>query len=221
MSIMKLAKLAAAAAFILVPIAAQAGPRDDLADGMAKCVAIADNAARLTCYDALGPTVHAAVAAPPAAAPPMAVASAPPAATPPAATPPVPPPAQTADNSAWYDPFHVFGTAPRQQVRPEQFGAENLAPPPPPPGQPANAPAEPVALDSITSTVATYSFTPFGKFLVILDNGQIWQQAQNDVTPAHFSRSSKNTVTIKRGMMGGYNMLVNDSSATFKVTRLK
>ncbi len=218
---MKLAKLAAAAAFVSIPLAAQAGPRDDLAEGMAKCVAIADNAARLTCYDALGPTVHAAVAAPPAVAPPVAVASAPPPVAPPATAPVTPPPAQSADNGAWYDPFHVFGTSPRQQVRPEQFGAENLTAPAPPPGQAAPAPAEPVALDSITSTVSTYSFTPFGKFIVFLDNGQVWQQLQNDVTPAHFSRSSKNTVVIKRGMMGGYNMLINDSSAVFKVTRLK
>ena len=200
-------------ALALSPLAAQAGPRDDLIAGMAKCAAVADNTARLSCYDALNPALKAAQAEPP---PPVAVAAPPvQAAAAPAAVAPPP------DQTAWYDPFHVFGTSPRQQVRPEQFGAENLAPPPPPPGQPAAAPAEPPALDSITATVAEYTMSPFGKFLVILDNGQIWQQLQNDVDQAHFSKSGKNTVRIDRGPMGGYNMFVNDSSKLFKDKRLK
>lgn len=211
---MKRISFVALVALALSPIAAHAGPRDDLVAGMAKCAGVADNAARLSCYDALNPALKAAQAEPAAAAvsaPPVQSAMAP-AAAPVAGAPPP-------DKSAWYDPFHVFGTSPRQQVRPEQFGAEDLAPPPPPPGQPA--PAEPQALDSITATVAEYTFSPFGKFLVILDNGQIWQQLQNDTGLAHFSKGHKNTVTIDRGVMGSYNLLINDSSATFKVKRLK
>jgi hypothetical protein len=178
---------------------------------MAKCAAVADNMARLACYDALNPAVKAAQAEPPPPPPPAAVVAPPPA----GAAPP-------ADQSAWYDPFHVFGTSPSQQVRPEQFGAENLAPPPPPPGQPpAAAPAEPQPLDSISASVSEYSLNPFGKFLVILDNGQVWRQLDSDGGNARFSRSNKNTVTITRGLLGSYNLTVNDSSAMFKVKRLK
>ena len=203
---MNIARVAAIAAMVLVPALASAGPRDELIDGMAKCSAVADNAARLACYDALNPTVKAAQAEPPAAAPP----------------PGTTPPAQTADNTPWYDPFHVFGTSPRQQVRPEQFGGENLAPPPPPPGTPAAAiPQEPQALDSITAVVADYSFNPYDKFLVILDNGQIWQQLEADSGKARFMKGEKNSVTISRGALGSYNLVVNDSSLLFKVKRLK
>ncbi|HEY4943088.1 MAG TPA: hypothetical protein VII56_16785, partial [Rhizomicrobium sp.] len=138
---------------------------------------------------------------------------------PPAATAP---PARAADNTPWYDPFHVFGTSPRQQVRPEQFGAENLSAPPPLPGAPAAAaPPEPQALDSITAVVTDYSFNHYGRFLVILDNGQIWRQLASDTVKAHFGKDEKNTVTISRGFIGSYNLTINDSSIVFKVERLK
>jgi hypothetical protein len=203
---MNIARVAVIAAILLIPAAAGAGPREDLIDGMAKCGAVADNAARLSCYDALNPTVKAAQAEPP---PPVAPAAAP-----------------AGEQSAWYDPFHVFGTSPKQQVRPEQFGAENLTappPPPPPPGQaPAAAPpAEPEALDSITAGVTDYSFNRYQKFLVVLDNGQIWQQLQSDGGLAHFARDEKNTITISRGFIGSYVLVINDSKLQYKVKRLK
>lgn len=204
---MNIARVAAFAAILLIPASAGAGPRDDLIAGMAKCGAIADNAARLGCYDALNPTVKAAQAEPP------------PVAAPPAATAPD-------GQSAWYDPFHVFGTSPKQQVRPEQFGAETLTappPPPPPPGQSVAAapPAAPEALDSITAGVSDYSFNRYQKFLVVLDNGQIWQQLQSDGGIAHFAKSDQNKVTISRGFLGSYVLVINDSALQFKVKRLK
>ncbi|MBV9046138.1 MAG: hypothetical protein JO294_13510 [Alphaproteobacteria bacterium] len=202
---MKFARAAVIAALLIVPVAAFAasGPIEGLIDGFLKCADNPDSSARVACYDGLIPSFRAAKAAPPPA-PPIAVA-------PPAAPPP--------DKGAWYDPFNVFGTNPSQQVRPEQFGAEHLTPPKPAPGQP-EAPPAPEPLDSITAKVSEYSFTPTGKFFVILDNGQIWQQLSNDVTPAHFQKG-ENVVTIKRGTLGSYNMLLNDSVARFKVKRLK
>ena len=199
---MNIARVAAFAAILIIPCAAGAGPRDDLVDGMAKCGALADNAARLACYDALNPTVKAAQSEPP---PPVAVAAPPP-----------------EDSRAWYDPSRIFGVSPRQQTKPEQFGGEALDVPPPPPGTPAtpqNTP--PPALDSITAGVTDYSFNPYDKFLVILDNGQIWQQIQSDTGKATFDKHGKNTVTISRGFIGSYNLVVNDSSLLFKVRRLK
>jgi hypothetical protein len=200
---MKIICAAAVAAFMSIPMAADAGPREDLVDGVAKCATVTDNTARLACYDALTPVVKAAEAAPPAPSPPAPTASAAP-----------------GDATPWYDPFHVFGTSPSQQVRPEQFGAENLAPPPPPPGQPAAAPAEPLALDNITAGVSDYSFNPFGKFVVFLDNGQIWRQLDGDGGKAHF-KPGKNAITISRGILDTYDLTVNDGVATFKVKRVK
>ena len=64
-----------------------------------------------------------------------------------------------------------------------------------------------------------YSFNPFGKFIVFLDNGQVWREIDSD--PAHFSKGGTNTVTIERGMMSSYNMHINGGNHTYKVTRVK
>jgi hypothetical protein len=198
-------RIAATAFFALLPFAAQADPRQDLVDGMAKCATVNDGVARLACYDALTPQVKAAQSETPV------VATAPPAAGP----PPV------ADNRPWYDPGRIFGVSPREQTTPQQFGGENLAPPPPAPGQVAAA-EPPPALDSITAAVADYSFNPYDKFLVVLDNGQIWQQLESDSgIKAPFHKGEKNTVTISRGFIGSYNLVVNDDSIAYKVRRLK
>ena len=205
---MNVARAVLIAAFAAAPCAAQADARQDLIDGMAKCSAIAEGTARLTCYDALNPTLKAAQSAPlpvAAATPPSA----------PAATAAAPP----ANNPPWYD---IFGVSPSHQVTPEQFGGEALQAPPPPPGTPrtaANTP--PPALDSITATVTDYSFNPYEKFVVFLDNGQIWKQLESDSGKARFLKGEKNTVTISRGFVGSYNLVVNDSNMEFKVTRVK
>ncbi|HEY0106159.1 MAG TPA: hypothetical protein VGB91_08755, partial [Rhizomicrobium sp.] len=93
---------------------------------------------------------------------------------------------------------------------------ENLPKPPPAPG--AEPPPE---LDSITVVVGDYSFNPYGRFLVVLENGQIWQQLEGDSGRARFAKGAKNTVTISRGVLGSYNLTVNDANGIFKVRRLK
>jgi hypothetical protein len=208
---MNIARAVVVAALAAAPCVAHADPRQDLIDGMTKCAAIADSMARLACYDALNPTLRAAQSAPP-----PVVASTPPPTNAPAAAAPV-------DNRPWYDPNRIFGVNPREQTTPEQFGGENLQAPPPPPGTPqsaANTP--PPAIDSITATVTDYSFNPYDKFVVFLDNGQIWKQIESDSGgKARFLKGEKNTVTISRGFVGSYNLSVNDSSTVFKVTRVK
>lgn len=225
---MKFLRLAVAASALL-PLAAHADPRQDLVDGMARCAVVNDSVDRLACYDALYPQLKAAqapapfvaVGAPPAAAP-AAPSMAPPPASMPAAAPPAvataaPPPA---DNRPWYDPGRILGVSPNQQTTPEQFGGENLLPPKPAPGEVAvNQP--PAALDSISTTVRDWSFNPYDKFMVVLDNGQIWQQIESDSGKARFIKGAKNTVVISRGFIGSYNMSINDSGAIFKVKRLK
>jgi hypothetical protein len=206
---MNVARVALLGAAFLLPVAAFAGPdaRQDLIDGMAKCAAIADNVTRLGCYDALNPTLKAAQETP---APP------PPAVAPPVT--PATPPAQQADNGRpWYD---LFGVSPSHQTTPETFGSEGLQAPPPPPGTPpSEKPPEP--LDSITAAATDYSFNPYDKFVVFLDNGQIWKQLESDTgMKARFQKGSKNVVVISRGLMGSYNMTINDGPV-YKVTRVK
>jgi hypothetical protein len=116
----------------------------------------------------------------------------------------------------------VFGTSPDKQTTPKQFGSDQLPAPAAPVTPEAGAPPPPEVVDSISGTLTDYSFTPFGRFIVFLDNGQVWRQIQADTETAHFSRSAgDNTVTIERGAIGSYNLRINDSKKIFKVTRVK
>lgn len=190
---MNLSRIACIAVIIAVPSTAFAGPQEDLMEGMAKCVIIADNTARLACYDALAPQLKAARGVPPS------------------------------DNRPWYDPSRIFGISPSAQTTPEQFGSENLAPPTPPPTRPGESPppAQPQALDSISATVKDYAYNPYGRTVIFLDNGQIWQQLEGDTDRLRFKKGAANTVVISRGALGSYNLRVNDAGPSVKVRRLK
>ena len=130
---------------------------------------MADNTARLACFDALAPQLKAAQAAPSA-----------------------PEPQPPADNRPWYDPGRIFGTSPSQQTTPEQFGSENLAPPAPPPpkpGEPRSAGAAASARQHHGEGDATMRYNPYGRIRVFLDNGQIWQQLEGDTDRAHLQEA--------------------------------
>ncbi len=171
----------------------------NLLKALSDCAALTDSPARLACYDGLAPRVKEALAAPP-----VAVAGRPP---------------TKEEQTSWFgfDVGGLFGTSPAQQTTPEQFGAENT-----PAAKEAREDKKAKVLDSITAGVKEYAFNPFGKFIVFLDNGQIWKQKQGDSDRAHFRRkASDNTVTISRGFLGSYNLKVNDSERIFKVNRIK
>jgi hypothetical protein len=171
----------------------------DLLEAMGHCAGIADDHARLACYDALAPHVKEALATPPAALP--------------GNRPP------TADEQrSWFgfDLGNLFGAAPAQQTTPAQFGSDRL------PAPPAAEGSTEAALDSISAGVTDIAYTPFGKFIVFLDNGEVWRQIDGDSDHAVFRKPAKdNKVTISRGFIGSYNLSINDSARIYKVTRLK
>jgi hypothetical protein len=176
-----------------------ASPRDDVLDGLQKCSGIGDDKARLACYDALVHPAQAALARPPE---PQETDH----------------PPTVAEQKSWFgfDLSGLFGSSPSQQTTPQKFGSENL---------PETQKKEEVAadtVDSISAGVTEYAFTPFGKFIVFLDNGQVWKQLQGDSGQAMFRKSPKdNKVTISRGLIGSYNLSINDSSRIYKVDRVK
>jgi hypothetical protein len=192
-------------AFGLLAAPAAAGPRDDVLDAMNKCVAITDNTARLACYDALQPQLQAALSAPPPVA---AVA----------------PPQQTAqDQGTSLFGLHLWGGE-TPQTKPSEFGNDHL--PAEKRAEAAPAAAAPVPqiqeIDSITMKLTDYATTASGRFIVFLDNGQVWQQVEGDTAKARFMKpASANTVTITRAFMGSYALRLNDLNATFKVKRMK
>lgn len=185
----------AALAGLLAISGVQAAAPSDLPGALGKCAAIADSQGRLACFDDLARAVN-----PPAVEPSMHIAA------PAAPTAPVVEHKETG--------FGANGIAP--QTSPQQFGSERL------PQTPAQEAEKPKEIDSITATLTEYAKNPFGKFIVFLDNGQIWRQLQGDSGEARFNRNPKdNKVAISRALFGSYSMLLNDSAKTYKVERIK
>jgi hypothetical protein len=198
---MNLRNVSGASAVILLICCgtAQAGARDDVLEAMGKCAAITADKDRLACYDALTPRAKDALAAPP-----EKLASQP-----------------TPDQQkSWFgfDMGDLFGGGTgATQTTPQQFGSEST-----PTVQAQEETVEKVQIQSISAGLTDYSFTPFGKFIIFLDNGQIWRQQEGDADKAHFLSNPKdNKVLLTRGAFGSYNLQINDSHHQYKVTRVK
>ena len=203
-------RLSVLALFSLVTFSAEAlaDPRQDVLSAVAHCATLKDDHARLACYDAVAPKVDEALKAP--ALPSQVAGGAAPA-------------SGGQESESWFGLPNIFGGNGRPpQTTPEQFGNDRLPPPPPPPPKPGEpAPPLPQVIDSIAAVVTDFAFHLDGRFTIFLDNGQIWQQLQGDVDKAHFRKSSPNKVVISRGLMGSYNLVLNDEGSTFKVKRIK
>ena len=212
---MKPGPLAVLAVFLLAAFPARAGAADDVIAAIGKCAALTDDAARLACYDNVAGRTKTVEAAPQT----QPVPQAPPQAAAPARTAAAPP-ASKEDDESWFGIADWFGSdkvSPAAQTTPRQFGSENLPPPPAAPGAPP--PLEP--LDHITASVSDFAYNPFGRFVVFLDNGQIWQQLQGDTDQAHFSKNQKDQITISRGILGSYNLEIVGHNGLYKVKRIK
>ncbi len=168
-------------------------------EGLQKCAGIGDDKARLACYDGLVRPAQTALARPPE---PQEADH--------------PPTAEEQKSWFGFDLSGLFGSSPSQQNTPQKFGSDNL------PSTHQKEEAATAELDSISAGVTEYAFTPFGKFIVFLDNGQVWRQLEGDSDRALFRKSPKdNKVTISRGFIGSYNLTINDSSKVYKVDRVK
>lgn len=176
-----------------------ATPTQDLLEAIGRCAAVADDHARLACYDAVSPRVKDALAVPPSSLP--------------ANRQPT-----TEEQKSWFgfDLGGLFAANPSQQTTPQQFGSDKL------PETHAKEDVAAATVDSISAGVTEVAYTPFGKFIVFLDNGQVWRQLEGDADRAVFHKpANANKVTIARGFIGSYNLMINDSDKVFKVTRVK
>jgi len=180
------------------PVFSQTASRDDVLEAVGKCAGLAGDKERLACYDALAPRVKDALGTPP----PSLAGRAP----------------TKEEQQSWFgfDISNLFGASPAQQTTPQQFGADKL------PETATKVEEAMEAVDSIAAGVKDVAFTPFGKFIVFLDNGQVWRQIEGDSEHAHFPKDLKDLkVTVERGFMGSYNLKIGDSVKIFKVTRVK
>ena len=196
---LRIAGVTMAAILFIGAAPALAADRDQVLEALGKCAAVADDKARLACYDALSPHVKEVLATPPAALP--------------AGRPP-----NKEEQQSWFgfDLAGLFNSSPSQQTTPQQFGSDQL------PETHAKEDVAAAEVDSISAGVTDFAYTPFGKFIVFLDNGQVWRQQEGDADHAQFSKHAKdNKVTISRGFMGSYNLQISDSDKVFKVFRMK
>jgi hypothetical protein len=176
-----------------------ASPRDDVLQALQKCATVAEDKARLACYDALVRPAQVALARPPE---PQEVTH----------------PPTKEEQKSWFgfDLSGLFSSSPSQQTTPQQFGSENV------PAVKQQVEIAKQEVSSISAGVTEYAFTPFGKFIVFLDNGQVWRQLEGDADHAQFRKNPKNNkVTIARGFIGSYNMTLNDSTRVYKVVRVQ
>lgn len=162
------------------------------------CVEIADDAARLACYDrvagraAAAPVTSTPAAAASATAAPTAAASATaaPATAAPATT--VVPPATAASGN---DPVAEFGLSQQaiKQRDPEGW------------------------VDSISGTVRGVTQNASGRYVVELDNGQVWAQAETDAYPV---LKAGDAISIRRAAVGSF-VLTGPRSVAWRVRRLR
>ena len=208
----------AAAAFFMSP-AAQAVTVEDLTSAVLNCSAQPNDPAKLSCLNQLAARLKANAEAPRAQAQPPAPA---PQTRTTSAAPESPPARQEAKDrdrdKAWYDVGNLFGSSkesappPRRVVgTPADFGKESMGP----------KNDEPVPLDSIKAGVTKVSYNRYRRFIVTLDNGQVWRQTDSDTLKARFSTTEKNTVTITRGLLGSFHLSIDGLRGGYQVRRVK
>ncbi|HEY8698381.1 MAG TPA: hypothetical protein VIM02_12250 [Rhizomicrobium sp.] len=198
---MNLPRSTAALAALLLSFVgpALADSRDEALQAIGKCAGIAEDKARLACYDALSGRVKDALATPPSSLDREPTKD---------------------EQESWFgfDIGGLFGGGSAKPATPAEFGSERTAA--------VQEKREEVKareeITSITAKLTDVAFTPFGKFIAFLDNGQVWRQLPADSDKAHFrSTPSDNEVTISRGVLGSYNLQINDSEHIYKVSRVK
>jgi hypothetical protein len=199
---LRLSRVTLSAVLFALVTPALAGPRDDVLQAIGKCAAIGEDKARLACYDQVAPQVKSALATPP-----TEVATN------------KPPTKEQQESWFGFDLGGLFGSDHPAQTKPESFGEENTDKAK---EEHDKVQDEGLVLNSISAGVTEVAFTPFGKFIVFLDNGQVWRQIEGDSDHARFkSKPTDNKVTISRGFLGSYSLTVNDSAKVYKVSRVK
>lgn len=187
------------AAILLAASGMSASPALAQDSGLARCLAIAEIAARVACYDAIARAEQAGQAP----APPAAVAPAPPA--PAAVAPTAPAPAAT---PALVPP--VAAAATPEPTRREEFGLSAAA-------REEKKPVEERQLNEITAVVASARTIGAGYWQFAMRDGSVWRLTE---TRASFRAPEPgDTVVLRRASLGSY-LLDADSQPSIRVKRV-
>ncbi len=202
---------------------AHAAPSLEFSIGV--CAAKTNVKARLACYDAIAAQLRAGEASAAVAAPvppaPVAPAAAVPAPTPYAAAPtPVPAPVAAAPTPAVAAPAAPVAAAAApasvatsQQQQEAQFGAEDIK------KSARNADGQPDSVEAISGVIKQCAYSPLGRAILTLDNGQVWRQIDGDTD--HFRGKAGDVAHIERSSVGGYNLTTEGHTQMVKVQRVR
>jgi len=190
------------AALVAGPAGAADLPPAATAEPFIDCANIADATQRLACFDA---AVTAAREARKAA---IVAAD---------ATPPDAERRETGGFSVFG--VQLFGSETVVAANPSEFGRERLE------REEAEVAKQeaPAPLDEVLfAKPVDITYDALGRFMVVLDNGQIWRQIEGDSTTSRFKRNAaENEIRIERGSLGSYNLFINDLNRSVKVRRIK
>jgi hypothetical protein len=182
---------------IMLPGNARADTRDEVLSAISRCNVIHDNKVWLDCVYGAQQPMRALLGLPPA--PEYQQRLVPPAGI--VAAPIAPPPAAGPAASVQTPPRPATVRRGRAGFLGNLFGAN-----------------PPVAV----SRMASYRFEKSGAFVVELDNGQTWRQADVEAGTANWNKpASSYQVTITQGAFGSYSLRTADSSRTYRVERAK
>jgi hypothetical protein len=118
--------------------------------------------------------------------------------------------------------------APAQTVREKGGGAEDFGLQKSQPvvkaedfGKAAPEPG-PKEITQISATVVEFAKTQRGRAIFVLDNGQIWRQLDSDGTELPYpSPGTTMKVTIEKGWVNSYNLMIAGRNGLIKVSRMK
>jgi len=152
-----------------------------LSGGTDDCRVLTDDAQRLACYDQLFPRSASPLRAPPEADVTVPLATLPPT------------PAHVSENPKSDEVVQQFGLTAAQQ------------------SAAAGGTARAKTIEEISATVTALQHEPSGRFVVFLDNGQVWRQSEPDWwSPPQTGEH----VTIRRGVLGSFMLVTADHLAT-------
>jgi hypothetical protein len=189
---------------VLVTSKARADTRDDVLSAISRCNVIHDNKVWLDCVYGAQQPMRALLGLPPA--PEYQQRLVPPAGVVPAPAMIAPPPSPNSARPVSAAPVQAPSRPAtvrhgRAGFLGNLFGAN-----------------PPVAVSPMTS----YRFEKSGAFVVELQNGQRWRQADVEAGTANWNRpASSYNVTVTQGAFGSYTLRTADSSRTFRVERAK
>ena len=72
--------------------------------------------------------------------------------------------------------------------------------------------------EQISAVVTDIAHRPYGEFVVLLDNGQIWEQKHRD---SRFRIDIGDQVTISEGLVSGFRLSAGGRNNSVQVERLK